>query len=504
MWFSSSSAEGCLSVQNHGGLFYQAAEAQGAVRLSQGDIGGVAIDESGAAVTRPGVAAGNALDVYGPVAASGPHVIAESAGQSECGIDPPCYGFAGSGLFAARLQGLAVPTGFVESAVRALRIIGGDLHVAADGAAYSSRAGEWEVAVQLDDVFGFVDVPWVPGETVVFARRSPYQFTLPGAAWVGYESPPGPIPDPLVDNFTSAAVPVGDEIVSASASPYGPIGIYRSVYGGSINVFAHCDIASLGVAGPNMLYAGAVTDFWRRPLYRCSPVPPGRVFASTDGGRMWTRDDAGMTARDVFAFTSVGAGAARLDLAGTSAGVFARTPGGPWTPAGLDGRRVLTFYDAPDGLIAGTDDGLFRRDAAGAWTRYGQGLDGRAVYAVLATTDAYGAWIGAGTDVGLFQTRAFGVASEAAAPLPAGVLRVTTLPNPSGGTRTVRVEGLDGEARLSVVDLLGRRVADLGTLVARGGQAEASWDASALPPGVYVVRAVSAQGSAVERAAVVR
>jgi|GEM_PF-1946899 len=67
---------------------------------------------------------------------------------------------------------------------------------------------------------------------------------------------------------------------------------------------------------------------------------------------------------------------------------------------------------------------------------------------------------------------------------PAVTLRVA--PNPTAGTAVVRVSA---PAEVSVYDVLGRRVADLGTV-----ETEARWDASGASPGVYVVRATSASG----------
>ena len=74
--------------------------------------------------------------------------------------------------------------------------------------------------------------------------------------------------------------------------------------------------------------------------------------------------------------------------------------------------------------------------------------------------------------------------AKGAAAGAAVTLRVA--PNPTAGTAVVRVSA---PAEVSVYDVLGRRVADLGTV-----ETEARWDASGASPGVYVVRATSASG----------
>jgi len=74
--------------------------------------------------------------------------------------------------------------------------------------------------------------------------------------------------------------------------------------------------------------------------------------------------------------------------------------------------------------------------------------------------------------------------TKGAAAGAAVTLRVA--PNPTAGTAVVRVSA---PAEVSVYDVLGRRVADLGAV-----ETEARWDASGASPGVYVVRATSASG----------
>ena len=76
-------------------------------------------------------------------------------------------------------------------------------------------------------------------------------------------------------------------------------------------------------------------------------------------------------------------------------------------------------------------------------------------------------------------------------------------PNPSsGGARVAYRLAEAGHARVSVVDLLGREVAVLAD--GPHGSGESRVALPALPPGVYVVRLVTASGAWTQRAAVVR
>jgi len=78
----------------------------------------------------------------------------------------------------------------------------------------------------------------------------------------------------------------------------------------------------------------------------------------------------------------------------------------------------------------------------------------------------------------------------------ASALVVAASPNPTTAVATVRVSS---PAEVSVYDVLGRRVADLGTV-----ETEARWDASSAAPGVYVVRATGAEGTSTVRVTVSR
>lgn len=497
-YFATRDAEGCSNTTSPGALYAQAPAQAAAVVLNSSEAGGVTVDPTGNPVTGPSIPG---LNVSG-VALSGGAVVIGTRSVSSCNIDPPCSFVSSSGLYASRPGG-ETPVGFAASEVRALALarVGSAVAVPSDGAIYSLRSADLAFMTPLGGVRALVPVPGASGATLALAagpregdgQNPAYSASgLPLAALLGTGSTSYL---PLSALATVSAVVAGDRILSVSKGFYSSPAVYVTDAPSLDDTRAtteYSDLGSVGVAGATV-YAGSVEGLWQNS--QLAPMP-ARILRSDDRGDTWVPDADGMQARYVYAFAEAGG----LHLAGTSGGVFSRTPGAAWRLTGLSGRAVFTFYAAPDGFLAGTDDGLFRRDAAGAWTRYGQGLSGRAAYAVLATTDALGAWIGVGTDAGLFQTRALSVAAETPPEVLAG-LRVSTAPNPGRGIRTVRLTGATGRVAVAVFDGLGRRVADLGA----DATVERAWDASRLPAGVYVVRATAEGGGvATSRAVVVR
>ncbi len=96
-----------------------------------------------------------------------------------------------------------------------------------------------------------------------------------------------------------------------------------------------------------------------------------------------------------------------------------------------------------------------------------------------------------------------GVATDAA-PEVAG-LALDAHPNPARGVATVTLAlGEAGPARVEVIDALGRRVMVLHDGPLDAGIREIGLDASALPTGVYVVRAITSVGAASRTVTVVR
>ncbi len=491
-YFATTDGEGCANSTMTGGLFAQAPTATAAVLRSGGDTGAVAVDAAGQPVTLRATS-GPAAQVS-DIAITSSGVVFDTRPLYGSCFDPPCGFTSASGLYALR-GGRSEPVGFERPVVRALAQEAGTPVVPSDGAVYRLAEDRFEFAVPLGDVRAFVTLPWMPATTLALSgggNSGPMPSPLLAFSYPLALALTGTTPYELYSVASASATSSGVRVLTASQPTYGPGGILVTTETGSHFRLEYDGLGSVGAVGATTVYAGAIDG-----ITLGSTPPPARLFRSDDRGETWDPDAAGMTARDVFAFAEAGS----LHLAGTSNGVFARMPGAAWQPDGLAGRPVFTFTAAPDGLLAGTDDGLFRRDATGTWTRYGDGLAGRSVYAVLTTTDAFGAWTGVGTDAGLFQTRAFGVASEAPAPAALGALSVSTAPNPGRGLRTVRLAGMSGRVSVAVFDGLGRRVADLGT----DASAERSWDASRLPAGVYVVRATAESGTvATVRAVVVR
>ena len=501
-WFASANAPDCLDFQLPGGLSLQRANESAAVRTNNGYVGGVSLDGDDQPVTHlPGIVSSIRL---GTVLWSSAGLIAESLAEEDCGFDPPCSYVSNSGLFVVR-NGQTVQNGFDASAIYALALVGGQLSVAADGAVVAPNGDGWTVQTRLGDTRDFVPVPWMTDGWLAVAPDRPFDPAYVGGGGFGYPvsallSGDGTEGTPLLNTPTVSADAVAGRIVSASC-PFDP-GVYVSDASNSGWPTATLEDVSIGtVEGVDGLtvYAGAVDSLWA--IQGGSLPSTARIFRSEDGGDTWTADDTGMTARNVHAFAALGTGTSRLDLAGTDGGVFARTPGEPWQADGLADQTVYALYAAPDGLLAGTDDGLFLRDAAGTWTPYGAGLGGRAVYAILAATTDAGPWLGVGTDAGLFETGPFVVAAETPSETLAAALAVTTSPNPARGPRTVRIDGAgDDPVTVDVFDLLGRRVARLGEHASAGARLDVAWDASALPPGVYVVRVTAGAASASVRA----
>ena len=419
--------------------------------------------------------------------------------MSECDLDPPCYYSSKSGLYAVD-GNQARPSGFEPSESRALALDGDTLIASGDGAVFALSDDRWRKIADIDHVRDFFRLPI--GQFAVSGSE-------PVPPFAGYPYSGGVTRiSGLNGDYNKEYLYLFGAVSSSQNSNRIFIAENRVAEEGIFIVpveapyptlsLEYDDLGAVEAVDGLTVYAGAIDSLW----FDGFRPPPSRIFRSDDAGDTWTPDDAGMTARNVYAFAAIGSGPARLDAAGTSGGVFVRAPGAPWQADGLADRTVFTLYTAPAGLLAGTDDGLFLRGASG-WTRYGDGLDGRSVYAILTKTDAAGEWTGVGTDRGLFQTRAFVVGAQAP-PVVEARLAVTTLPNPGRGVRTVRLDGLTKAATVVVLDLLGRTVADLGRHEPASGRLELRWDASALPAGVYVVRVRSGADVVAARAVVTR
>ena len=171
---------------------------------------------------------------------------------------------------------------------------------------------------------------------------------------------------------------------------------------------------------------------------------------------------------------------------GTAAPLFAFGPG---VTGGLYGTGPdLGNLDASGNLRHSTDFRSAYADTLGPWF----GLDAGVVSSVLGGTYA---------PVG-FASRA---TAGAEAPATAEFRLDAPFPNPTRGAARVRYSlPRPGAARLAAYDLLGRQVAVLAEGAQPAGAAEATFDASRLPAGVYVLRLDADGASQTARVTVVR
>jgi hypothetical protein len=97
------------------------------------------------------------------------------------------------------------------------------------------------------------------------------------------------------------------------------------------------------------------------------------------------------------------------------------------------------------------------------------------------------------------------VASAPAPEPPADEIALTVEPNPATGCATARWrQPRAGSVRVSVFDVRGREVLVISERPRQPGEQAAEVDASALAPGVYVVRVVSPGGTAAATFSVAR
>ncbi len=166
---------------------------------------------------------------------------------------------------------------------------------------------------------------------------------------------------------------------------------------------------------------------------------------------------------------------------------------------------LFAFGPGVSGGFYGTGPNLADLDGSG---NLRHSTDFRSTYA-----DALGPWFGLDTGVvsgvlgGSFAPTGFTSRATADAPPPAvAELRLDApFPNPARGVVHVAYSlPRAGAARLAAFDLLGRQVAVLAEGEQPAGARDASFDASALPAGVYVLRLETAGERRTARVTVVR
>ncbi len=280
----------------------------------------------------------------------------------------------------------------------------------------------------------------------------------------------------------------------------------------------------------------------------------GNVFRSLDDGATWTALSAGLPMGEagrspVGRLVSFESGA----LVAITGHGCAALVGAAWTgrpcPAG-----TYTLEVRADGArrIVRTDTGLYASTDGAAWTRVTSGLDGPAgsdlfwfnlrlvetpfgltavgpdaggvttawrlagdTWAPLAWTFPAGVtWnalladgddlVGGSVGRGLWRFDGATVATDGGAAGPALAL-ASPFPNPARGVVTVAFSlPSASDARLDVVDALGRQVATLVAGPLAAGRHLATWEATGAAPGVYVLRLTTPVGGRVQRLSVVR
>ncbi|HYE96611.1 MAG TPA: T9SS type A sorting domain-containing protein, partial [Rubricoccaceae bacterium] len=282
---------------------------------------------------------------------------------------------------------------------------------------------------------------------------------------------------------------------------------------------------------------GAVLAFGADSLVLASgSVNRSGLFQSLNGGVSWTLVGKGQWYRD-FARQN----GAQL-WAATSNGVYrSATAGEFWWAAGLQGTSLFTIAWDPRVIIAGgvsiyrsTDNGttwvpvystgsitesivfasgstvfagtragvLVSHDLGQTWAPFSDGLPSPSVYRPLAI-DSTGHLYTVAEGRGVFRsTERVITGSEPSVPPPSPAA-IMLYPNPTRGTLHVQVAA-PGPLALYVTDVLGRRLADLTPLAVAARGRAFPWDASVLPPGVYLLRALSESGTASRSFTVVR
>ncbi len=258
----------------------------------------------------------------------------------------------------------------------------------------------------------------------------------------------------------------------------------------------------------------------------------GIVFRSDDGGQSWTRSGSQQAVGPVVAVVEGDGGALfaghRQGGPEGAGGALMRSDddGRTWTLvregsvdaiAPIDGGRFLIVTIGEDGTYrlarasetgaawellgpaAGRPDGMIRAadgavylfgagiqrtaDGGDTWQTVTDGLpDGRV--SVL-TQDAEG-FLYAGTPLGVARSARTAVA-DAPGPAPIVPMLSRPFPNPARGSATLAFTLSDGgDVDLGLYDVLGRRVATLAQGAFGPGRHAAAWDASSVPPGLYL------------------
>ena len=151
---------------------------------------------------------------------------------------------------------------------------------------------------------------------------------------------------------------------------------------------------------------------------------------------------------------------------------------------------VLVFPDTPRIIWAGTDIGIFEsRDHGQTWSYADNGLPAVSIWRmkivddeVIVATHGRGVWT---LDIGQVQTSV----EEAIAEVPTSFELLDNYPNPFNPSTTLGFKlSANSHIRITVYDVLGRKVAMLTDQPYTRGSHKITWDASAMSSGQYFYR----------------
>jgi hypothetical protein len=159
--------------------------------------------------------------------------------------------------------------------------------------------------------------------------------------------------------------------------------------------------------------------------------------------------------------------------------------------APFSGTGITDIARGRDGslLVAVHGGGVFRSlDDASTWEDISDGLQDLRVTALAIGEDGY-AW--AGTRDGIYRSSApvTAVGREGELEVPGAARLIPAYPNPFAGATTIPFEvDRPDHVTIRIHDALGRQVAVLADGIFPAGRHEVKWDASAHPPGMYLIR----------------
>ncbi|HYF46171.1 MAG TPA: YCF48-related protein [Acidimicrobiales bacterium] len=224
----------------------------------------------------------------------------------------------------------------------------------------------------------------------------------------------------------------------------------------------------------------------------------GEIRHTDNGGATWANQPSG-TGDDL---NDVQMLDAQTGYIAGGAGVLKTTNGGATWAAVYGGESEgLFFLDADTGWVVGEAGGIWFTDGGGSsWTLQPSGV-GSALIDVHFPTTGVGWAVGEGGTIVKFAAPTTATEPGAA---PGGFVLSEAQPNPFASATRLTLAVAEAQAvRVEVFDGLGRRVATLHDGVLDAGPHPLVFDATALPAGIYAVRATGAAGGLATRRLVV-